>query len=134
MRLLIDTSVFLEIILEQENAEQTKALLQRTREHELFIMDYSLHSIGLLLFRRRQHDVFKRFLRDLTIRAGIAVISVSMDRMEAAIDVAQKFSLDFDDAYQYAAAQEQGLILVSFDADFDRTTRGRKTPAAILSR
>jgi hypothetical protein len=56
-----------------------------------------------------------------------------MDRMEAVIDVSQKFSLDFDDAYQYAAAEEQGLILVSFDADFDRTAVGRKTPAAILN-
>ena len=134
MRLLIDTNVFLEIILEQENAEQAKALLQRTREHEFFITDYSLHSIGLLLFRRKQHGAFKSFLRDLTIRAGITVISVSMAQTEAVIDVSQKFSLDFDDAYQYVAAQEQGLILVSFDADFDRTTRGRKIPAAILSR
>jgi len=134
MRLLIDTNLFLEIILEQENAEQAKSLLQRTREHEFFITDYSLHSIGLLLFRRRQHDAFKSFLRDLTVRAGITVISVSTDQMEAVIDASEKFRLDFDDAYQYVAAEEQGLILVSFDADFDRTTRGRKTPAAILSR
>lgn len=134
MRLLIDTNVFLEIILEQENAKQTKDLLQRTREHELFITDYSLHSIGLLLFRRKQHGAFKSFLGDLTIRAGITVISVSMSQMEAVIDVSQKFGLDFDDAYRYAAAEEQGLILVSFDADFDRTTLGRKTPSAILSR
>ena len=134
MRLLIDTNLFLEIILEQENAEQAKSLLQRTREHEFFITDYSLHSIGLLLFRRRQHDAFKNFLRDLTVRAGITVISVSTDQMEAVIDASEKFRLDFDDAYQYVAAEEQGLILVSFDADFDRTTRGRKTPAAILNR
>ena len=134
MRLLIDTNLFLEIILEQENAEQAKSLLQRTREHEFFITDYSLHSIGLLLFRRRQHDAFKSFLRDLTVRAGITVISVWTDQMEAVIDASEKFRLDFDDAYQYVAAEEQGLILVSFDADFDRTTRGRKTPAAILSR
>ena len=134
MRLLIDTNLFLEIILEQKNAEQAKSLLQRTREHEFFITDYSLHSIGLLLFRRRQHDAFKSFLRDLTVRAGITVISVSTDQMEAVIDASEKFRLDFDDAYQYVAAEEQGLILVSFDGDFDRTTRGRKTPAAILNR
>jgi hypothetical protein len=56
----------------------------------------------------------------------MTVISISLDRMEAVIDVAQKFSLDFDDAYQYAVAEEQGLILVSFDADFDRHRRGEK--------
>lgn len=132
MRLLIDTNVFLEIILEQENADQAKALLQKTREHTFFITDYSLHSIGLLLFRRKQHNAFKSFLRDLTLRAGVTAVSIPMDRMEGVVDVSEKFGLDFDDAYQYAAAEEQSLILVSFDADFDRTTRGRKTPAEIL--
>jgi hypothetical protein len=42
------------------------------------------------------------------------------------------FNLDFDDAYQYVAAEKHDLTLVSFDADFDRTDRGRKTPADIL--
>lgn len=32
--------------------------------------DYSLHSIGLLLFRRRQHDVFQKFLEDITFGLG----------------------------------------------------------------
>jgi predicted nucleic acid-binding protein len=49
------------------------------------------------------------------------------------IDISRKFGLDFDDAYQYAAAQEQNLTLVSFDADFDRTSRGRKSPSEILN-
>lgn len=47
--------------------------------------------------------------------------------------IARLFRLDFDDAYQYVAAEEYGLTLVSFDADFDRTERGRKTPAEVLS-
>ena len=48
MRLLIDTNVFLEIILQQDKAEQAKTLLERTENHEFFISDYSLHSIGVL--------------------------------------------------------------------------------------
>jgi hypothetical protein len=39
--------------------------------------------------------------------------------------------LDFDDAYQYTAAEKHNLILLSFDTDFDRTSRGRKTPAMV---
>lgn len=42
------------------------------------------------------------------------------------------YGLDFDDAYQYAVAEKHNLTLVSFDKDFDRTERGRKTPAEIL--
>ncbi len=40
--------------------------------------------------------------------------------------------MDFDDAYQYAAVEKHQLVIVSFDGDFDRTERGRKTPAEIL--
>jgi len=36
------------------------------------------------------------------------------------------------DAYQYVAAGKHNLTLVSLDADFDRTERGRKTPAEVL--
>jgi hypothetical protein len=46
--------------------------------------------------------------------------------------VAKMFTLDFDDAYQYVAAEKYDLQLVSFDADFDRTERGRKTPAEVV--
>ncbi|MGD0012658.1 MAG: hypothetical protein ABSE93_29465 [Terriglobia bacterium] len=40
------------------------------------------------------------------------------------------FNLDFDDVYQYVTAEKFRLTIVSFDADFDRTTWGRQTPAA----
>ena len=42
-------------------------------------------------------------------------------------------TLDFDDAVQYVAAERDDLTLVSLDADFDRTPRGRKTPAQALA-
>jgi len=41
------------------------------------------------------------------------------------------YKLDFDDSYQYVAAEQNGLTLVSFDNDFDRTNKGKKTPAEI---
>lgn len=131
MRLLIDTNIFLEIILEQEKADEAKALLAKAADHDLFVSDYSLHSIGLLLFRRKQYDVFQTFLRDIAINAGVTMVSLSPDDMEATVDVAAKYDLDFDDSYQYMAAQKYNLTLVSFDSDFDRTERGRRTPAGI---
>jgi predicted nucleic acid-binding protein len=44
-----------------------------------------------------------------------------------------QFDLDFDDAYQYVAAEKYGLTIVSLDHDFDQTERGRKTPDEVLS-
>ena len=132
MKLLVDTNVFLEIILEQEKAAEAKALLTKTEEHQFYISDYSVHSIGLLLFRRKQHDVFREFLNDVLRQAGTSVVSLPADSLGSAIEAAQRYNLDFDDAYQYAAAENHGLTIVSFDADFDRTERGRKAPSEAL--
>jgi len=50
------------------------------------------------------------------------------------VEAHERFGLDFDDAYQYAAAEKYNLVIVSFDTDFDRTDLGRKTPAQALQR
>jgi len=48
------------------------------------------------------------------------------------VEIMRKFGLDFDDAYQYVAAERHDLLIVSFDSDFDRTERRRKTPADLI--
>ncbi|MCL0083821.1 PIN domain-containing protein [Thermodesulfovibrionales bacterium] len=128
MRLLLDTNIFLEVILEQERVGEVQSLLSAIEEHEFFLSDYSLHSIGFLLFRRRQHEVFRQFLIDMFLEAGVAIIALSAWEMDGVIQVAKRFSLDFDDAYQYAVAERYGLTIISFDSDFDRTERSRRTP------
>lgn len=132
MKALLDTNIFLEIILSQERAEEAKELLLKSAEHEFFITDYSLHSIGLLLFRKKQHEAFRAFVEDVLMNGGIGLLSLYSDEMESVISSSQKFSLDFDDAYQYAVAARYDLVLVSFDADFQRTDMGHKMPSEIL--
>ncbi len=132
MRLLLDTNIFLEILLGQERAEEAKALLSRTGQHEFFVTDYAVHSVGVLLFRQGLVETFRQFVSDL-IRAGVTMLSLRVEELEALAEIAQQFRLDFDDAYQYMAAKNDVLEIVSFDADFDRTDRGRKTPSQILS-
>ena len=133
MRLLADTNIFLEVILEQEKATEVMSLLAKTDEYELVISDYSLHSIGVLLFNRNKHDIFNQFVKDMMIESGVIISTLSAGDMEAVIDAAMRFNLDFDDAYQYVSAEKYGLTLMSFDADFDRTEKGRKIPAEILN-
>lgn len=132
MKALLDTNVFLEIILSQERANEAKELLLKAGQYEFFITDYSLHSIGLLLFRRKQHDAFRAFVEDVLLNGGIGLLSLDSDEMESVISASQKFGLDFDDAYQYALATRYDLALVSFDTDFQQTDKGHKTPTEIL--
>lgn len=132
MKALLDTNIFLEIILSQEKAEDAKNLLLKSAEHEFFITDYSLHSMGLLLFRRKQHEAFRAFLDDILVNGGIGLLSLMPDDMDSVISASQKFGLDFDDAYQYAVASRHDLALVSFDTDFQRTDRGYQTPSQLV--
>lgn len=133
MKFLVDTNIFLEVVLTQSKAIDAQEFLSKTEEHEFYISDYSLHSIGLLFFRRKQHHVFRQFLADMISIAGIKMIALLPKDMEDVINTAQKFGLDFDDAYQYVTAEQYGLTIISFDSDFDRTEKGRKTPGDIAS-
>lgn len=133
MRLLADTNIFLEIILDQEKAGQAQKLLATGKGMEFFVSDFCLHSIGLLLFKLGKHAVFLEFLNDMVFQAGLNVISLPLKDFQMIHDAALKFSLDFDDAYQYALSQKYDLTILSFDGDFDRTDKGRKTPTQVLA-
>ena len=101
-------------------------------QHDFFISDFALHSVGLLLLRRRRPEVFRQFLSDLIVNVGIIQLGLSPLEMEEVIQASATFRLDFDDAYQYAVAERYGLAIVSFDSDFDRTAVGRIQPVAVV--
>jgi len=62
---------------------------------------------------------------------GIRLIALTAEGLEGVLLPARQFNLDFDDAYQYALAECYGFAIVSFDTNFDRTERGRKTPSQV---
>jgi predicted nucleic acid-binding protein len=118
-------------LLGQEQAESVKRLFTEIPPSSLHISDFSLHSIGILLFRRNLHEVYERFIEDVVINSGIGVLRLSAEDVRAMAAFAQRFRLDFDDAYQYTVAEKYGLTIVSFDGDFDRTEKGRIPPDKI---
>jgi predicted nucleic acid-binding protein len=133
LRLLIDSNIFLEILLDRENKESAKSLLIQIDRHEFYISDYSLQSIGLILFRAGQPEKFTSFVKEMIIEPEIAVPTLLPQNATRIFDTAMAHRLDFDDAYQYAMADVHNLQIVSFDNDFNETPRGKKTPAEILA-
>jgi hypothetical protein len=129
---LLDTNIFLELLLEQSNSDSVRALLTSKDPEELSISDLAFHSIGIILYQKNAAHLFSDFIRDLFGDGGIAIISLGSEDMERLEHVSTTFNLDFDDAYQYVIAEKFGLVLVSFDTDFDRTDRKRIIPADIL--
>lgn len=129
---LIDSNVFLELLLDQSKADEAAQFLQSMPDERLHISEFSLYSIGIVLFHRKIYDTFVQFLNDLLRNGGINLLRLSIHDMEDITNVAQRFNLDFDDAYQYVVAEKNALTIISFDKDFDRTEKGRKTPAEVL--
>jgi predicted nucleic acid-binding protein len=103
------------------------------KARHLALTDFALYSVGINLTRRDKHDVYADFLSDTMADSGVTILRLSLDDHERLLDIARQFNLDFDDAYQYVAAEKYDLTLVSFAGDFNRTERGRQTPAQALA-
>jgi predicted nucleic acid-binding protein len=129
---LLDTNIWLERLLDQVRSAEVGHFLDRTPSERLFITDFAFHSIGVVLSRLNQMDTLLRFVQDVFIDGAVGLIHLEPEDTEPLFRVIEQFDLDFDDAYQYIAAEKYNLVLVSFDSDFDHTERGRKTPAEAL--
>jgi len=127
---LIDTNILLELLLDQERADEAERFLLGNSLKDFYITEFSLYSMGIIMFHRGLYNPFLDFLDDLMKQVDI--LDLSVQEMKDIGEAAQKFELDFDDAYQYAVAEKHGLEIVSFDTDFDRTDRGRITPGQAI--
>jgi len=130
---LVDTNVWLERFLDQARSAEVGQFLAQIPPGQLLVSDFTLHSIGIILSRFGQHATLLQFVDDVFIQGGVALVSVHPEAMHRLVTAIDRFNLDFDDAYQYVVAEQFNATIVSFDGDFDRTDRGRRTPADILT-
>lgn len=130
---LVDSNVWLELLLEQERAEEVDQFLQIVGTDELWITEFTIYSMGIIMTRLNKNDIFKDFLSDVLEDSGVKRVCLSISDLKRVIQVGKIFRLDFDDSYQYVAAEKNDLYLVSFDTDFDRSEIERKTPSEILA-
>ncbi len=133
MKYLVDTNVWLEVLLNQDSAAEARSLFETIESDQLAITEFSLYSLGVILTRLNKDDVFADFLADTMENAGVSRVRLEPADLQRLLLFRQSFGLDFDDAYQYAAATRYNLVIVSFDRGFDRTPLGRKTPAEVAS-
>lgn len=128
----MDSNILLELLLEREKAAEVKRFLTDTQPDQLHLSEFTLNSLGVFLLREKKSDVFLRFIDEVLEETGVQVLNLVARDMRTLVNNTRQFNLDFDDSYQYTLAEKYNLTLLSFDKDFDRTERGRKTPAEIL--
>jgi len=117
MTFLVDTNVFLEILLSQDKKEQCKMFLNNNIGI-LNITDFSFHSIGVIMFRYAKEDIFQKFVEDVI--PNIQLISLPIKLYMEVINAKINLNLDFDDAYQYSTAKYYELTVVTMDKDFKK--------------
>jgi predicted nucleic acid-binding protein len=115
MMFLLDTNIFLEVLLKQDKKEDCKRFLDNNIKN-LNITDFSLHSIGVILFRYGKEVIFQKFVEDVI--PNTKLLSLPIELYIEVINARKSLNLDFDDAYLYSMAKYYGLKLVTMDKDF----------------
>ena len=130
---LVDTNVWLERLLDQARSAEVGQFLDTIPSDELIITDFALHSIGVILDKLGQIDTLRQFIDDLFVNGNVILVSLSPSAIKYLSAQIEQLNLDFDDGYQYKAAEQSKAIIVSFDRDFDHTERGRQSPAEVAA-
>jgi len=132
---LVDTNIFLEVLLSQKRKDECKKFLSMLRVGKIegVVTDFTIHSIIVLMDGLKKLTELKIFLSSLTAYKGLYVYTTSIFDEINAVEVAEKNSLDMDDAIQYVAALSINAdAIVSFDRDFDNLKIPRKEPKQLL--
>ena len=117
MNYLVDTNLFLEILLNQAGRKKCEAFLQ-SEQGAAWISDFTLHSIGVLLFRQKRPELFDQFAADTLPQ--FSILSLSDAGYLQLGGAHTRHGLDFDDAYQFLVARENKLAMATQDKDFQR--------------
>ena len=117
MNILADTNIFLEIILAQEKKNICKKYLEKNK-NKIAVSDFSVHSIGIYLFREKKHEAFLKFAKDILV--NIPVLTIPKPGYENLTARSNKYNLDFDDTHQAAIALNFNLQIATMDLDFKK--------------
>jgi len=119
VRYLVDTNIWLELLLDQGKSNVVSHFLDVVPADQLFVSDFAIHSIGVILTRLKRFDTLRIFLEDIFINGQIEQLGLEPNDLLDVMNNIVKFGLDFDDSYQYTVSEKFDLTLVTFDKDFN---------------
>ena len=99
---LIDTNIFLEILLEQEKSKECEALLKKIRNSSFlfYVSSFTLHSIEVIMIRNNKVNELMGFLSDVIVSKIIRIDTNSDDEINS-VKAMKELKLDFDDSIQF---------------------------------
>jgi len=116
---LIDTNIFLEVLLAREKKEDCKRSLRLLRdgEEKAIVTDFAVHSIIVVMDGLNE---LRSFLLSLIAYTGLQIRHTTLSEEVGATELALNLNLDMDDAIQYSTALDAKVsAIVSYDRHFD---------------
>jgi uncharacterized protein len=129
--LLVDSNIFLEVLLSQDKKDQCESFLAELRDGKKIgvITDFSIHSIIVIMSGLKRTRELQLFLQSLTAYKGLKIYNTSISDEIKAADISLNKKLDMDDAIQYSVALTINVdAIVSFDKHFNKLEIPRKDP------
>jgi predicted nucleic acid-binding protein len=130
--ILLDTNIFLELLLDQKRAGECESLLElvSTGRVEAAVSHFTVHAVEAALGGGKNLDAF---LRNLEHSVGLYVYDTNISDEIAVSLISKKIDRDFDDTLQYYVAKKLGVeAIVSFDDHFDGLDISRTEPDDLL--
>lgn len=126
---LIDTNIFLEILLDQGKSSECEELLFSIGdlEKQFFVSGFTLHSIEVIMSREGMEDDLEDFLQDMDLM-DIQVVNTTVLEEYKTVSLMKETELDFDDSFQYFICRKMDLDIISYDDHFDQVDVERITP------
>jgi predicted nucleic acid-binding protein len=130
--ILLDTNIFLELLLGQKRATECENLLELISkgQTEATVTHFAVHAVEAAL---GDESSLATFLRNLEHSVGLYIYETNLSEEMAAALMSEKIGLDFDDTLQYFVAKKLGVdAVVSFDEHFDKVDLRRVEPRDLL--
>ena len=100
---LIDTNIFLEVLLDREKREECERFLKKIENGEIFgiVTSFTLHSIAIILEKLGSLEDYKKFLEIIKGFISLVIYSTNPEDEIKICEIAEKYNLTFDDALHY---------------------------------
>lgn len=117
---LLDTNVFLEFLLDQEDAEACDKVIDALSRGRFlgYLTHYALHALETILNRQKRDHELISFLKHLIDLETLTIYSTRPEEELAIAELLLDLPLDFDDALQYYVAKTLSVPIVTLDQDF----------------
>jgi len=129
---LVDTNIFLEVLLSRTRKEECKKLLRSLKDGKRsgIITDFTIHSIIVIMDGLNRLNELKTFLLSLLAYKGLHIHHTTITDEVKATEFSVERKLDMDDAIQYSSALSANAdAIISFDKHFDGLKIPRVEPS-----